>query len=72
MADITTPTLTAVRRMRLPRLTLPKLRIGKAVASMYRAVGQALEMAYVAPYQTAVHRPPAADDGDLGGRDPNW
>jgi hypothetical protein len=72
MADITTPALTTLRREGVPSLTLPRLRIGNMFLSMGRAIGQAMEMAYVSPYRTTARRPPATDDANLEGRDPNW
>ena len=72
MTDITTASLTALRRWRPLRLTLPKLRVGHAVLSMYRIIGQAFEMAYVAPYRSSARKSPATDDANPEGRDPNW
>jgi hypothetical protein len=71
MTDIfTTPV--AIYRPRLLRLKLPKLAIGRQISQISRAINQAFEMAYVAPFRATQGRPPVAFDADLEGRDPNW
>ena len=66
MFDITTNHL--ITRSR----PLPEIGVGTALLAMIKAMGQAFEMAYVAPYETIARRPPPADPSDLQGRDPNW
>jgi hypothetical protein len=70
MADITHHDPIPLRRMKLP--SLPELRIGATLCAMATALGRALEMAYVAPFDSVARRSPPAGDADLQGRDPNW
>ena len=72
MTDIISTTPISIRRPSLLRLELPKLGIGTAVTMISKAIMQAFEMAYVAPYRTTQSKPPMAFDADLEGRDPNW
>ena len=72
MTDIIITAPIAIRRPSLQLLALPKLGIGVAMAALSKAVGQAFDMAYVAPYQTISQSPLVASDADLEGRDPNW
>jgi hypothetical protein len=72
MTDIFTTTPIFIRRPSLLRLELPKLGIGTATAATSKAIMQAFEMAYVAPFSTTQRKPPIAFDADLEGRDPNW
>ncbi|RUW72571.1 MULTISPECIES: hypothetical protein [unclassified Mesorhizobium] len=72
MAEISTTTPITIRRLSLPRPDFPRLAIGALLAAMSNLVGDALNMAYVAPYSSRVGRPRAVPDNDLEGRDPNW
>ena len=72
MSDIITTTPTAIRRPSMLRLELPRLGIGTAVTAISKAIMQAFEMTYVAPYRATQSKPPMAIDADLEGRDPNW
>jgi hypothetical protein len=72
MTNLISTASIAFPRYGLPHLKLPKLGVGAAIATLARAIGQALEMAYVTPYQTTRRPPSAAIDADLQGRDPNW
>ena len=73
MTDITSTTPITLRRPRLLRLEIPKLEIGKKAEAVSKAVMQAFEMAYVAPFSIPQRKVPVAvDDADLEGRDPNW
>ncbi|ANT53574.1 hypothetical protein [Mesorhizobium amorphae] len=68
MTDISTAAPTTVRRLNLPRLSFPRLEIGASLAAM----GDALNMAYVAPYTSLRRQPQVLPDDDLEGRDPTW
>ena len=72
MTDITNTTPISLRRPSLLRLELPKLGIGTATAAISKAIMQAFEMAYVAPFSTTQRKPLTTFDADLEGRDPNW
>jgi hypothetical protein len=71
MTDMSTTTPTTIRRLNLPRPGFPRLGIGATLAAICDVMGDALKLAYVAPY-TNLRRPPAVPDDDLQGRDPNW
>ena len=60
MTDIIITTPIAIRRLSLLRLELPKLGIGTAVTMISKAIMQAFEMAYVAPYRITQRKPPMA------------
>lgn len=47
------------------------LSVGAVIGAMTRAVGQAFDMAYVAPYQKSRRPPPALAEAEEG-RDPDW
>jgi hypothetical protein len=71
MTDLSHSTPMIIRKVRLPRLSLPRLRLGAAAASLLSAYGKAMDMAYVAPYTGAASRQgtlPETDDG----RNPDW
>lgn len=73
MTDITTTGAIVTRRVRSLRLKLPKLTpLGTAIGAMARAVGQAFDMAYVAPYQSRRRQPHSGSDRLPDGRDPSW
>src|SRR5690349_3821242 len=61
-----------IRRLSLPRQTFPRLEIGASLAAMFSWVGNALNMAYVAPYTSVGRQPQAVAEDDLEGRDPTW
>ena len=72
MTDITTLFPIALRRRYAHNPALPKRGIGSAISAMSKAVLQAFEMVYVAPYQHGSEQPPVVIDPDLEGRDPSW
>ena len=72
MTDIATSAPITVRRHGMQRIRLPKLGISAALEAFTKAMGQALEMAYVMPYETGRRQPLVALDADRDGRDPNW
>ena len=69
--SVTTAPIT-VRHLNLPRLSLPKLKIGASLADIFGLVGDAINMAYVEPYTIHRRRPQVVPDDDLEGRDPTW
>jgi hypothetical protein len=60
------------RRLNLPRLGFPRLGIGASLIAMFDVMGDALKLAYVAPYTSLHRQPQVAPDDDLGCRDPTW
>ena len=72
MTDIISSTPIAIRSLGSLRLQLPKLGVGRAVEAVSRAIMQAFEMVYVAPYTVMQGKLLAAVDANLEGRDPNW
>ncbi len=71
MTDIYINALVSNRRPSLLK-ALPKIGIGAAIAASFKAIGQALDMAYVAPFSAPQPKHPIALDADLEGRDPKW
>lgn len=71
MADILT-TPTTGRRSKLPRLRFPRLAIFATLNAISGLVGDALKMAYVAPYARPGRQSQALPEDDLEGRDPTW
>lgn len=70
MTDITITAPITIRRLSLSRLSLPRIGMGQSLAAIARLLGDALNLAYVAPY---TGRPlPVVSGDDLEGRDPNW
>ena len=57
--------LCASERAREKPLARPRLEV------LFKAIGEAFQLAYVAPYATA-RRPLALPEAELEGRDPNW
>lgn len=72
MTDISTTAAIAVRRLIRLRPSFPRLEIGASLAAIFGSVGDALKMAYVAPYTSLCRQPEVAPDDDLEGRDPTW
>ena len=72
MTDISTTAPITIRRLNLPKLCFPKLEIGASLAAISGLVGDALNMAYVAPYTSLRRQPQVVPDDDLEGRDPTW
>jgi hypothetical protein len=70
MTDISTTTAITVRRLVGLRPSFPRLKIGASLAAIFGLVGDALKMAYVAPYTS--RQPHVVPDDDLEGRDPTW
>ena len=68
MIDMSTTAPITIRRFKLPRPSFPRLEIGASLDAMFSLVGDALNMAYVAPRR----QPQVAPDDDLEGRDPSW
>jgi hypothetical protein len=48
------------------------LTLGTLLVDMFVFLGDAFNMAYVAPYTGHQRRPQAVADNDLEGRDPRW
>jgi len=61
-----------IPRPKLPSFAFPRLGIGALLAAIPGSLGDAFEMAYVAPYAGHQRLPEAAPDEALEGRDPNW
>jgi hypothetical protein len=72
MTDIPTTAAITVRRLIRLRPSFPRLEIGASLAAIFGLVGDALKMAYVAPYTSRRRQPEVARDDDLEGRDPTW
>ncbi|MBZ9989355.1 hypothetical protein LB572_19835 [Mesorhizobium sp. BH1-1-5] len=72
MADILTTAPIIVRRLKLPQRRFPRLAIGASLSAISGLVGDALKMAYVAPYASLGRQSQVAPDDDLEGRDPTW
>ncbi|RVD55886.1 hypothetical protein EN828_22735 [Mesorhizobium sp. M2D.F.Ca.ET.185.01.1.1] len=72
MADILTTATTRSRRLKLPRLSFPRLAIGASLKAISGLACDALKMAYVDPYAGLGRQPQVAPDDDLEGRDPTW
>ncbi|MBM2711629.1 hypothetical protein JQK88_10250 [Mesorhizobium caraganae] len=72
MTDIPTTTTIILRRFIRLRPSFPRLEIGALLAAIFSLVGDALRMAYVAPYASLRRQPEVAPDDDLDGRDPTW
>jgi len=72
MTDMSTTALITFRRLNLPRLSFPRLEIGASLAAMFSLVGDAINMAYVAPYTNLRRQPQVVPGDDLEGRDPSW
>lgn len=71
MADVA-PTAPGVEPREQPqRPKLPGLSVGATIGAIAAAVGQAFEMAYVAPYRMDRRHPSASADAE-DGRDPTW
>ena len=70
ITDIATTAAITVRRLNRLRPSFPRLEIGASLAAICSVVGDALKMAYVAPYTS--RQPEVAPDDDLEGRDPTW
>ncbi|RWD72868.1 hypothetical protein [Mesorhizobium sp.] len=72
MADILTTAPTAVRRLNLPRPSLPRLAIGASLSAIPGLWSDALSLAYLAPYTSPGRQPQIVPDDNLEGRDPTW
>ena len=72
MTDISTTAPITIRRLVLARLSFPRLEIGASLAVMSGLMGDALNMAYVAPYTSLRRQPQVVADDDLESRDPTW
>lgn len=70
MADVSTTA--PIRRLKLPRLSFPRLAIGATLNAIFSVMGDAFKMAYLAPYAGLRRQPPIVPDEDLEGRDPSW
>lgn len=62
----------AIRHLCLPRLRLPKLSFGAAIAAVPTGITQANSMAYVDPFKIREQQQMTFSDIDLEGRDPGW
>lgn len=72
MTDIRTIARIAIRRLKLPRPSLPKLAIRASLCAISGLVGDAFKMAYVDPYTSRRRQSEVAPDDDPEGRDPRW
>ena len=72
MSDISTTAAITVRRLIRLRPSFPRLEIGASLAAISSVVGDALKMAYAAPYTSHRRQPEVVPDDDLEGRDPTW
>lgn len=72
MTNIFTTAPITIRRLDLRRLNFPRLKIGASLHAIAGLLGDAFNMAYVAPYTDVRRRSQIAPDDDLEGRDPNW
>jgi hypothetical protein len=72
MADISTTTPITIRRLKLPRLSFRRLAIGASLNAIAGLMGDAVNMAYVAPYTSLRRQGQIVPDDDLEGRDPTW
>ena len=72
MADIPTAAPITVRRLNLPRLSVPRLGIGASLVAISGLVADAFNMGYVAPNTSLRRQPQVVPDDDLEGRDPTW
>ncbi|MDX8517298.1 hypothetical protein [Mesorhizobium dulcispinae] len=61
-----------VRRLKLQRLSLPRLAIGASLNAISGLWADALKMAYLAPYASLGRQSQFVPDDDLEGRDPTW
>ncbi|ODA96588.1 hypothetical protein BFX40_29605 [Mesorhizobium sp. SEMIA 3007] len=72
MADISAKTPVTIRRLSPARSSFPRLEIGASLAAISSLVGDALNLAYVAPYISFRRQPQVVADDGLKGRDPTW
>lgn len=72
MSDIISTLPVSIRRPSLPRLGLHRIGVGAALGAIAGLLGQAFNLAYVAPYANLQRRPPVIPEDDLEGRDPDW
>ena len=72
MQDVITTSPVTIRRSYLPRVMLPHLGIGATAVGLIKAMGTAINMAYVAPCGNIRYKKAAPDVADLDGRDPDW
>jgi hypothetical protein len=72
MTDIEIVAPISIRGPSVMNIALPKIGIGATIAKIFRTMGQAFEMAYVAPYRAIRPQLPAVIEADLQGRDRTW
>ncbi len=72
MAEIPNTGQITIRRLKLLRPSFPRLKIGASLVAVSGLIGDAFNMAYVAPYAGLHRQPRIVQDDDLEGRDPNW
>ena len=72
MTDLITARPIAFRRFQTTGFKVPKLGFGAAIEALSKAFGQALYLAYVAPYSAGRGQPTNAVSEDSDGRDPRW
>jgi hypothetical protein len=72
MTDMSTTAPITIRRLKLPRLSFPRLEIAASLDAMFSLVGDAINMAYMAPCTSLRRQPQVVPDDDLEGRDPSW
>ncbi|TPI19358.1 hypothetical protein [Mesorhizobium sp. B4-1-1] len=72
MTDILTTGSTAVRRLKLPRPSVPRLAVLATFNTMFSLMVNAGKAAYLDPFTSLDRRPPIIPEDDLEGRNPNW
>jgi hypothetical protein len=72
MTDLPATAPITIRKLSLPRPRFPRLGIGALLVEAFVLIGEAVCMAYVAPYASRHRQPQIAPDDDLKGRDPSW
>ncbi|TPI26130.1 hypothetical protein FJ414_30590 [Mesorhizobium sp. B3-1-6] len=72
MTDILTTGPTAVRRLKLPRPSIPRLAMLATFNTMFSSMVNARKAAYLDPFTSLDRRPPIIPEDDLEGRNPNW
>jgi len=72
MTDISTAAPIAIRRLKLPGMRFPRLRLGASLLAVAGLIGDAFKAAYVDPYSNRSGRPKIVAGEKLEGRDPSW
>ncbi|MGO4834381.1 hypothetical protein AB4144_19170 [Rhizobiaceae sp. 2RAB30] len=72
MADIPNTWPITIRDLKPLGPRLPRLKIGASLIAVSGLIGDAFNMAYVAPYAGLRRQAQIIQDDDLEGRDPSW